>query len=418
MCSHLFANIHICPSLFFSGYRNANNSRVRNAEAQIRKGLFAPPLQRKRAIFVNPTSLARAFMGQYVVDHSQKSPALKMFYVDHLGNTKMFNKYLEEATKKQYPHIDQPSFEVEWRALLSKGSVTDPETSEQFGVQIRKKTAKGFAQCNKCAYYMMKARGTRDAAKRQAYIRKYEAHIQDVYHDREELARIQRLCIVSENHCGFFIDAADSNKFSIPTTTSTAKQLSQLWRVKQKLTCVQMFNSSKHLYFFRTLPDIPTGGNLTCTIIAAMLARKEAVFRRCSDLYINVDGSGDNINYTFVYALVHILLSARDKKWKLARIHLLRMKVGHTHNDLDAAFGVLSRVIYGKHARGDSRMDLLSFTKFKEVQSTHACMIYPTYNRNTLIHYLMPLVGMPRGLSRPACRFHGRPWGLRFRQFR
>ena len=88
-------------------------------------------------------------MGQYVVDHSQKSPAEKMFYVDHISNTKMFNKYLEEATKKQYPHIDQPSFEVEWRALLSKSGVTDPETSEQFGVKIRKKTAKGFSECNK-----------------------------------------------------------------------------------------------------------------------------------------------------------------------------------------------------------------------------------------------------------------------------
>ena len=67
------------------------------------------------------------------------------------------------------------------------------------------------------------------------------------------------------------------------------------------------------------------------------------------------------------------------------------MQVGHTHNDLDAAFGVLSRVIYGKHARGDSRMDLLSFKKFKEVHLTHACMTYPTYNQYTLICYLMTL---------------------------
>ena len=76
---------------------------------------------------------------------------------------------------------------------------------------------------------MMKVRGTRDVAKRQAYVRKYRQHIRDVCDDREELARIQRLCIVNKNHCGFFLDAADSNKFGIPTTTSTAKLLSQLY---------------------------------------------------------------------------------------------------------------------------------------------------------------------------------------------
>ena len=88
----------------------------------------------------------------------------------------------------------------------------------------------------------------------------------------------------------------------------------------------------------------------------------------------HVDGSGDNVNYTVMYALVHFLLCAHAKKMQLTRIHFLRMKVGHTHNDLDAAFALLSKLVYGKHSRGDPRKDLLSFKKFIEVRLVHGCI--------------------------------------------
>ena len=226
-------------------------------------------------------------------------------------------------------------------------------------------------------------RGTDNQTKRATYERRLQKHVELVYADREELARIQRLCImVDPHHAGFFLDAADSQKFSIPTTKSTAKMMSQLWRIKQKLTCVQMFDTSQTLFMFRTLPNVPTGGNLTCTILMEMF--KTGMLDVVSDLYINVDGAGDNICYTLVYSLIHFLLCAKENNWPLQRIHLLRMKVGHTHNLLDATFGLLSRVIYGKHARGDSRLDILSFSAFKEVGwlRTRTCL-FITHTRYT-----------------------------------
>ena len=102
-----------------------------------------------------------------------------------------------------------------------------------------------------------------------------------------------------------------------------------------------------------------------------MFAKKD-LFGTCTDVYINADGSGDNINYTVMYALVHFLLCAHAKKRKLTRIHLLRMKEGHTHNDLDAAFALLSKLVYGKHSRGDPRRDVLSFEQFIQVRLRHA----------------------------------------------
>ena len=134
-------------------------------------------------------------------------------------------------------------------------------------------------------------------------------------------------------------------------------------RIKQKLTGVQLFRDDS-LLFFRTLPDVKTGGNLTLTIIGHML---ENFVRdsKVADMYINFDGASDNICYTVIYGIAHYLYCAHDRGWALTRIHVLRFIVGHTHNILDSTFGVLSRHVYGKH--GTTARDLLSFSGFDTV---------------------------------------------------
>ena len=122
---------------------------------------------------------------------------------------------------------------------------------------------------------------------------------------------------------------------------------------------------AKSLYMFRTLTDVPTGANLTATILTNMIEKLD--LRQVTDLWINVDGAGDNVNYTLYYVLAHLLLKAKEQDWPLQRFHILRMKVGHTHCDLDATFAALSKFVYGKHSRGDSRKNILSFSSFKEV---------------------------------------------------
>ena len=155
----------------------------------------------------------------------------------------------------------------------------------------------------------------------------------------------------------------DSQKFGIPTTASQAKCLARLARIKQKLTGVQMFDTDA-LLLFRTLPDVKTGGNLTLTIIAYLLQHyvRNTVI---TDVYLNFDGASDNICYTVLYGLAHYLHCAKVSGWALRRFHVLRFKVGHTHNILDSTFGVLSRHVYGKH--GTTARDLLSFSGFDTV---------------------------------------------------
>jgi hypothetical protein len=115
---------------------------------------------------------------------------------------------------------------------------------------------------------------------------------------------------------------------------------------------------------------------MTATIFARMLNLPK--FKNVEDLHVNLDGAGDNINYTFLYSLVHLLLCAKKSGWALKRIHLHRMKVGHTHNELDATFAILSLYVYGKHSRGDPRQNILSPSDFKKVSTHHSHTIHHT----------------------------------------
>ena len=74
-----------------------------------------------------------------------------------------------------------------------------------------------------CVCVCMKIAGTDDQAKKSAYRRRLHKHIEEIMDDREEIARVQRLCMRNKKHSGFYIDAADTCKFQIPTTKSTAK---------------------------------------------------------------------------------------------------------------------------------------------------------------------------------------------------
>ena len=96
---------------------------------------------------------------------------------------------------------------------------------------------------------------------------------------------------------------------------------------------------------FRTLANVATGGNLTATLLFRLLS-SGLVPRHVTDMYINMDGSSDNICYTTFYALIHILLCTKKVGWALVRIHVLRMKVGHTHCDVDATFGLFSTYVH------------------------------------------------------------------------
>lgn len=184
-------------------------------EASIRKGnKFAPAPKKRYTKAAAVRHYTHAFMVEYIFRQSQCSPSDKILYVDFCGLRSLYELYCKECTGKK---LAFSSFAREWNRRLCKG-VVDPETAVQYVVNIRKSRSKGFKKCDRCCFLKMQIAGTAKTAKRAARQRKLEEHIEDINCDRETLARIQRMCITQESHAGFFIDAADSGKFAIPTT--------------------------------------------------------------------------------------------------------------------------------------------------------------------------------------------------------
>ena len=210
---------------------------------------------------------------------------------------------------------------------------------------------------------------TKTVEEEECKIKELHLHHNQVREDREELARLVRLCKIDPTrHVGFMIDVVDSNKFGIPTTEHTPKALAKLWRVKQKLTGVQFFGDDS-VVLYRTLPDVPLGGNLTLTIILDMLAKGH--FKQATHMYINLDGASDNICYHVYYGLAFFLRCAHLAGWPLHTITLLRLKVGHTHNQLDGTFGVVTRHVYGRQCGGTTAKDVLSFSAFDKASTPY-----------------------------------------------
>ena len=199
---------------------------MRKIEASIRAGKLAPELKlpKHTKSWISGKSIARAFMTTYIFTHSQSSPSGNHLYVDFCGLKNLHDIYSQKDFFDAYKKLDIKPFRNEWNRLLLDG-VTDHETAVHYTVEIRKSKSKGFKHCFWCEYYKALMRGTNKVAKRLAVEREFMLHLAAVYDDRDELARVIRLCMTDKKHFGFYLDAADSNKFQVPTTRSTGKNL-------------------------------------------------------------------------------------------------------------------------------------------------------------------------------------------------
>lgn len=210
-----------------------------------------------------------------------------------------------------------------WLQLLADG-VVDPMNNKHHECKVRKTRARGFAKCTKCECLNAKIAEAVTNEEMEVHLNELRLHHESVKQDRVEVARIARLCKSDPRHVGFMIDAVDKKKFQIPTTERDSKSLHKLKRLIQKITGVQWFHDdSIHLY--QNLPDVPTGGNLTMTIMMEIF--KNPRVQGATDLYVNFDGASDNICYHVFYGLAYLLYSARQTGWPLQRIHILRFKV-------------------------------------------------------------------------------------------
>lgn len=100
--------------------------------------------------------------------------------------------------------------------------------------------------------------------------------------------------------------------------------------------------------FYRLFPHINGGANVACEVILHEIERRmdycienDRPFPRV--LFLQIDGGPENISKVS-YALHEHLV----QRGVFDRIEVARLPVGHTHEDIDAMFGVLWRAAQGK----------------------------------------------------------------------
>lgn len=95
------------------------------------------------------------------------------------------------------------------------------------------------------------------------------------------------------------------------------------------------------LHIYRLFPHIAAdaNANLTCLWLTLAWLINNGKSAKDGTLYLQVDGASDNINNTLLK-----LASFLCQKHYFKRVVISRLPVGHTHEDVDQRFGVISRV--------------------------------------------------------------------------
>lgn len=120
-----------------------------------------------------------------------------------------------------------------------------------------------------------------------------------------------------------------------------ANKVTKSYPLKQKIIGAKQHGFGKS--FYRVFPHIKGGANVACEVLLheiekRMLDCKTNDLTMPQILFLQIDGGPENISKTF-YALCEQLV--RDGMFY--RVEVCRLPVGHTHEDIDALFGVLWR---------------------------------------------------------------------------
>ena len=97
--------------------------------------------------------------------------------------------------------------------------------------------------------------------------------------------------------------------------------------------------------FYRSFHNVAKNSNFTIYCVSRLLEKWKKHFNRFPDeIYIQMDGGPENANQ-FVLAYLELLLSKGFTK----KMFYTRLPTGHTHEDIDAIFGVVWRWFKKQH---------------------------------------------------------------------
>jgi len=135
-------------------------------------------------------------------------------------------------------------------------------------------------------------------------------------------------------------------------------------KMKQKIIGAKQHGFSRT--FYRLYPHVQSGANTACEVLLHEIEKRidhctknKLPFPR--HLLLQLDGGSENASKTF-YGLCESLV----REGVFDKIDVARLPVGHTHEDIDALFGVLWRAAQGKTIISPQQWRAMALSAFEE----------------------------------------------------
>lgn len=237
---------------------------------------------------------------------------------------------IETETADEHDVISEKSFMDVWRRCFPHVKIT--------------KFVAVCGKCNTCHWIYEREetfRGEKDlrAIKQFRTVHKTMIEMErNVYYEKRQLAKKHPSIYMS-----LIIDAIAQSHCQLP---HKANKVTYAKKATQHIMGAKQHFFSKS--FYRTYSHISSGTNLACHVLLREIERRQDYCLATGEpmprtLFLQIDGCHDNTSKTF-YALIEDLIS--DDVFD--RIEVCRLPVGHTHEDIDALFGVLWRAMQNK----------------------------------------------------------------------
>jgi hypothetical protein len=196
----------------------------------------------------------------------------------------------------------------------------------------------GFSKCDDCSEYNKKKKKQMDSVQKEAAYLEFQTHIQQERLEKEQYyaARVKAQRH-PERYMSIIIDSMDQRKTSVPFFLNPPKCLGSDYSLKNRVVGVIVHGFGTFLYW--VTPQIKHDTNLTIECIRRTLLKYQMAKTSLPPvLYLQMDNASDNKSRQLFAFLAYLV-----EKNIFQKIKVSYLVVGHTHEDIDGYFSLISR---------------------------------------------------------------------------
>jgi hypothetical protein len=202
------------------------------------------------------------------------------------------------------------------------------------------KYKEGFSKCDVCSSYSNDICAPMTAAQREALDGNFFCHIAETRKERTQYYSTKcKGANYPDNCLSLIMDAMDQRKTSIPFFLNPPKSVSNCFVLRTKLMAVKVHGKANYLYW--STNQIVHDTNFSVECLRRSLLKLESEFGKLPPtLYIQCDNGPDMKSKQFIAFCASLVENKVFQKVKLGYL-----VVGHTHEDIDQYFSVISKYI-------------------------------------------------------------------------